>query len=109
MHLEGKKGTAHAKVLVGTSLNVHSSWSGSRGAKAEGTRGTTGDEVFRKEGNRRGGRGQIFYGFMVIIKPLAFTLTWEAIGGLSGGVTGSDLHLNSIILAPLTLTIIVRQ
>lgn len=46
---------------------------------------------------------------MVIIKPWASTLPGEAMRGLSRGVAGSDLCLDSIALALLILTIIVRQ
>lgn len=46
---------------------------------------------------------------MVIIKPWASMLTGEAMRGLSRGVAGSDLRLDSIALTLFILTIIVRQ
>ena len=53
----------------------------------------------------RGG-GQIFQGLKINLRSLAFALKWEAVGGLSRGLTGSALHFESIVLALLSITIL---
>ena len=80
------------------------------GAKSKINRETIGDGFFlkrKKEKNTAGrGGGHIFQGLKIILRSLVFARKWGAVGGLSRGLTGSDLHFKIILLALFSITIL---
>ena len=60
----------------------------------------------KKKNTAGRGGGQIFQGLKIILGSLVFARKWGAAGGLSRGLTGSDLHFKIILLALFSITIL---